>query len=65
MSEFTQKQIDDYVASGGDHCPYCGSMALGGVSFDYCVLTQEVECLSCKKSWTACLKVVDIAEAED
>jgi hypothetical protein len=49
----------DYVAHGGNRCPFCGSNDIEGseTNIDDGVAWQEVGCYACDKSWSDIYKL--------
>jgi C4-type Zn-finger protein len=46
--------VENYVRTGGNNCPICGSAELGGEERENvgAVITQQVVCNSCGSEWT-------------
>jgi transposase-like protein len=65
----TNNQIEEYIQSEGDHCPYCKSKNIEGEitkSADYYDgYEQEIRCNDCKKTWTDVYTLTSIAEHEE
>lgn len=59
------KAAEKYLASGGDHCPYCGS---ADIDYRYiggsCTGPKEVKCngVGCFKNWTDHYRLVGVDE---
>lgn len=55
MTELAREPMspEEYVAYGGQRCPFCGSDNISGGSFDVYQggLAQEVGCDVCGKEW--------------
>ena len=51
MSQMTS---DQYVATGGTKCPFCGSEDIEGTSIDVDagIASQEMSCNECDEGWT-------------
>jgi formate dehydrogenase maturation protein FdhE len=58
----TVEQKQDYIVSGGNHCPYCASHNITALIFDGEDGGQPVRCEDCGKEWTDIYKLVDIEE---
>jgi len=53
-----------YLDDDGDHCPYCGSLYLTGepTNISNGVLSQEIQCSECEKTWLDLYTLTDIEE---
>jgi transposase-like protein len=53
VKTLTKKKIREYVKSGGNYCPFCGSEDItgGDRNTDGGVHSQEIYCQGCKKDW--------------
>lgn len=51
--EPTKKQVDEYLADGGNHCPLCGSrrISAGQSLWDGAKYSQLVTCKKCGREW--------------
>lgn len=51
---------EEYVATGGCHCPSCGSTNIDGhsVDIDAGYATQDVSCHDCDAEWTDQYKLI-------
>lgn len=62
MSDEVIEQMTEaeYVAGGGQECPYCRSRDITAGSFDSDLDSawQAVECLSCEKTWQDVYRLV-------
>jgi len=59
---------NEYMKSGGSHCPYCKSTSLegqGSPQIDGAEVTQEIECLNCHKSWHDLYSLTGIFSAKE
>ena len=60
------EQKADYLASGGQHCPFCKSEDIAGTDLDYGQeLLQKCECMDCGKHWTDVYRLVAVEPRED
>jgi DNA-directed RNA polymerase subunit RPC12/RpoP len=41
----------EYIRSGGNRCPYCGSKNLTFSNVNGNELSADIECIKCKKTW--------------
>lgn len=62
MAKLTQKQIEKYIAGGGNHCPFCNSQDIEGhfVEIDSRGAAQLVSCNACGERWTDIYSLVRI-----
>lgn len=60
----SKNQLEKYLDSGGNFCPYCNSRNLdGGITeYKHDGPTQPIECLNCKKQWTDILGPIGVIE---
>ena len=65
MAELTGKQKQDYIESGGNRCPHCGSDNIEGGSFntDSSKAWQGVWCVNCHEEWVDVYTLSDVEEA--
>jgi transcription elongation factor Elf1 len=61
----TKEQKNNYLKTGGVHCPYCGSERLDVDPFDGEGSYQPVTCGVCDKEWRDIYQLVDIEEVDD
>lgn len=72
MPTLTQKQMEEYVESGGHNCPHCGaqdgvdgeSLTGSSVDIDGPLAWQDMTCGRCGNSWRDCYKLIGILPLE-
>ena len=67
MPHVTKEKLAEYLASGGAHCPFCGSPNPEGqdCTFDKGILEQEMGCPECQENWTDTYTLTGITPFED
>ena len=64
----TPEQKKNYISSGGNECPKCGSSEISpiyGFETDGTSAWRAVECDECGKRWNDVYKLIDIEEIQD
>ena len=67
MTEYTDKQITDYIHSGATICPECGSKdikAHGSPDFDDVSCWRYIKCSDCNAKWAEHYHIVCIERDE-
>ena len=64
--KLTAKRKADYLATGGNRCPYCHSERIesGPVETSHLGYSAIVDCHECGRVWTDIYSVTDVAEID-
>jgi len=60
----SKEQKEDYISTGGLHCPFCSSSNISAGVWEGEAEGQKVDCEDCGKRWWDIYKLVDIEEIE-
>ncbi len=66
--KLNQDQINEYVKSGGEACPYCGSKeieGLGNMEMDGDYAWMIIQCQHCNMEWQDSYRLVGILEMHE
>jgi len=61
--ELTTQQKQDYLKSGGSHCPFCKSddiEAIGGFDFEASQVWESVKCNACDSEWRDVYTLIEV-----
>ena len=66
MALLNKKQKEEYINSGGFHCPFCGSKEIEAEAINHeDDISQWVNCLTCGERWLDILTVTQVYTEED
>ena len=67
MTKLTDVQINNYIESGANICPYCEKHQLmeGQADFNAVTAWRNIACHFCGKEWTEAFELVTIEPLEE